>query len=162
MLYPAQLYKEELKKKLVSKWYDPKYKWYFGGERYMNEVPDNTEWRQDFVHLDAAGEVDGYFSYHYDKAAKSLNQFGLVSFSDNGTDLVLDAIHRVMYLFKEEQVQRCEFWAFSDNPVNKLYKKLMKRYGGLIVGHLTDCAYFGGKYHSMDIYEVFAEGMTHG
>jgi hypothetical protein len=36
MLYPAQLYKEELQKKMISKWYDPKYMYYFGEERYIN------------------------------------------------------------------------------------------------------------------------------
>jgi hypothetical protein len=160
MLYPAQLYKEELKKKLISKWYDPKYQWYFGGERYANDVPDNTEWRQDFVHLNSNCDIDGYFSYHHDRAAKSLNQFGLISFSDNGTDLVMDAIHRVKYMFREEGIERCEFWAFDDNPVNKLYEKIVERYRGRCVGYLTRCAFFSGKYHDMRIYEVFSDRIT--
>jgi RimJ/RimL family protein N-acetyltransferase len=156
MLYPAQLYKEGLQKKMISKWYDPKYMYYFGEERYITQLPDNTEYRQDFVHLDSNGEVDGYFAYHFDKAAGSMSQFGLISFSDNGASLIQDAINRVKYMFKHG-AQRCEFWAFADNPVCKFYKYLMKRYGGEEVGYLKRCAYFDGLYHDMIIFEVLVE-----
>ena len=73
MLYPAQLYREELKHKLISCWYKPEYDYYFCGEYSEFSVPDTTMWRRDFVHLDKDGEVDGYFSYHYNEVAKSLS-----------------------------------------------------------------------------------------
>ena len=156
MLYPAQLYKEELKKKLISCWYDPKYRYYFGGDRHEFNVPDNTDWRQDFVHLADDGSVDGFFSYNYTDTTKSMSQFGLISFSDNGMPLITDAIHQVKKMFLNG-AQRCEFWAFADNPVCKLYNRLMSKYGGLIVGHLTRSGYFDGKYHDVVFYEVLAE-----
>lgn len=59
MLYPAQLYREELKWKLISCWYKPEYDYYFCGEYSEFDVPDTTMWRRDFVHLDKDGEVDG-------------------------------------------------------------------------------------------------------
>lgn len=55
---PAQLYKEELKRKMISYWYDPKYQWYFASDRNKFEIPDNAYWRRDFVHLNSDGEIE--------------------------------------------------------------------------------------------------------
>lgn len=156
MLYPAQLYKDELRKKLISCWYDPKYRWYFGGEFNEFSVEDNAYWRQDFVHLDSEGSVDGFFSYNYNDSTKSLTNFGLVSFSSNGAALVMDALSRVKYMF-ERGAQRCEFWAFADNPACKLYDLFAKRYGGEMVGRLHRTAYFDGVYHDTVFYEFLVE-----
>lgn len=156
MLYPAQLYKDELRKKLISCWYDPKYRWYFGGEHNEFSVPENTDWRHDFVHLDNNGEVDGFFSYNYTDGSKSMTQFGLISFRDYAFPLIADALDRVKYMF-ENGAQRCEFWAFTDNPVCKVYDKFAERYGGKIVGRLTRSAYFDGEYHDVVFYEFLVE-----
>jgi hypothetical protein len=101
MLYPAQLYKEELKRKLIGCWYKPEYDYYFLGDYREFTVPDNTDWRRDFVHLNKNGEVDGYFSYHYNEVAKSLSQFGLISFTGNGGALMLDCIRHIDKLISE-------------------------------------------------------------
>lgn len=156
MLYPAQLYKEELSKKLISCWYDPKYKYYFSGDHHEFRPPDNTDWRQDFVHLDKDGEVDGYFAYHYNDGSKSMTQFGLISFSNNGAPLLYDAIQRVMYMFKNG-AQRAEFWAFADNPACRIYDKLAGRYGGTRAGYMHRGAFFDGEYHDIVFYEFLVE-----
>lgn len=158
MLVPAQLYKEEVKKKMVEKWYDPKYQYYFGGEYNECQIGDNAYWRRDFVHLDAKGEVDGYFAHNYNDACKSISGFCLISFSDNGTALVWDVIKYIRNLFRIE-AQRAEFFAFADNPAVKLYDKLICRYGGKVIGRLTRSAYFNGKYHDSIIYEILKEDL---
>ena len=154
MLYPAQLYKEELKQRLISCWYKPKYKFYFGDEYNEFEVPAHSNGRRDFVHLDEQGHVDGYFSYWYNKVAKSLNNFGLISFTNNGFPLIRDAEAHVVELMNNNEVRRLEFWAFEDNPVNNLYKRFMKKYDGKIAGYLRDTEWFDGKYHNTIIYEI--------
>lgn len=153
MLYPAQLYKEELKRKLIGCWYKPKYDYYFMGEYNEFNVGDNAYWRTDLVHLDKNGEVDGYFSYQRNDVAKSISQFGLVSFVDNGTNLVTDCIRHINKLVSEG-LHRMEWWAVSDNPANKIYEWLIARYGGQITGRMHDCHYFGGKYHDAVMYEI--------
>lgn len=97
--------------------------------------------------------MDGYFSYQRNDAARSISQFGLVSFVDNGTDLVPDCIRHVDKLVSEG-LHRMEWWAVSDNPANKIYEWLIARYGGQIAGRLHDCNYFGGKYHDSIMYEI--------
>ena len=74
MLYPAQLYRKELKRKLVEHWYDTKYSYYFSGSAYEVTPPDNNETRHDFVHLGKDGSVDGYFSYQIDASINILNE----------------------------------------------------------------------------------------
>lgn len=154
MLYPAQLYKEELKRKLIGCWYKPEYDYYFVGDYREFTVPDNTDWRRDFVHLRADGEVDGYFSYHYDEIAKSLSQFGLISFTVNGGALMVDCIRHIDKLISEG-LHRMDWWAVTDNDhANKIYERLIKRYGGTIAGRMHDCNFFSGKYHDSVMYEI--------
>lgn len=159
MLYPAQLYAEELKRRLISCWYDEKYQYYFGNERFAHQVPDNTEYRHEFVHLNSNGDVDGYFSYSYDKGSKSMANFGLISFSDFSADFTTDVLKRIRYMFAVEGCQRLDFWCFEDNPVRKTYEKLINRFGGTLCGKLHRASYFGGKYHDTCFYEVLRENM---
>ena len=105
------------------------------------------------MHLNKDGEVDGYFSYHMNEVAKSASQFGLVSFSDNGAGFVKDCIDHMKQLIAEG-LHRVEWWAVSDNPVNKFYESIIKRYDGTIAGLMHDCNYFRGEYHDSVMYEI--------
>jgi len=155
MLYPAQLYREELKRKLISAWYDPKYKYYFSGSAYELSIPDNNETRHDFVHLDKDGKADGYFSYQIDWQAKSLYNFGLIGFADDNKMFLLDCVRRIQEMAQQE-IRRAEFCAWSDNPVNKFYERLVeKAHVGRIAGRLWQSGYFDGRYHDTTIYEIF-------
>jgi RimJ/RimL family protein N-acetyltransferase len=160
MLYPAQLYAEELKRKLISCWYNPKYQWYFGGEQFAHQVSDNAEYRHEFVHLDSNGNIDGYFSYHHDDAARSLNNFGLVSFSEMNLAFIKDVIDRIKYMLFEEGFSRLDFWCFADNPVRKAYEKMIKLFGGHLAGTLHRTAYFGNNYHDTCFYEILKENIS--
>ena len=159
MLYPAQLFKEELKRKLVSVWYDPKYQYYFSGDLHEFTVPDNTDWRQDFVHLDNRGSIDGFFSYNYNDNSKNMRNFGLISFTDNGIPLIYDAIKRVKYMF-QMGAQKLEFWAFVDNPIYPTYKNMIESYGGHQTGYMKRSDYFNGKYHDVAFFELLVEDIV--
>lgn len=154
MLYPAQLYREELKRKLIECWYKPEYDYYFCGEYSEFSVPDTTMWRRDFVHLGVDGEVDGYFSYQYHDTANSASQFGLISFTSNGAALMRDVMAHIDMLISQG-LHRVEWWVVQDNErAAGIYEKIIKRYGGSVAGHMHDCTYFGGKYHDSILYEI--------
>lgn len=154
MLKPAQLYRDELNRKLIEHWYDPKCKYYFLDCQREFNPPDNTEWRRDFVCVNSKNEVVGYFAYHHDDVARSLSQFGLISFTaDNNVLLIRDCINHINQLVKEG-LHRVEWWAVDGNPANVLYDKLIKRYGGVVAGRMRDCHYFGGEYHGSIMYEI--------
>lgn len=153
-LVPAQPYREELKCKLIECWYNPKYKYYFSGSAYELSVPDNNDHRHDFVHLDKNGDVDGYFSYQIDWRAKSLYNFGLIGFADNNISFIMDCVRRLEHMIDTEEIQRLEFWAWADNPINKFYRHMVNKWGGKVAGYLTNSGFFDGRYHDSIIYEV--------
>ena len=153
---PAQLHEEEIKRKLIACWYDPKYIYYFGGNYRVNQIGDNADWRRDYAFVDKDGNVSGYFSYNYDECSKSMHNFGLIDFSGNGQELVRQALEHIRGMF-EKGAQRLEVMCFGDSPACRLYDFYMKRCGGKQVGKLTRAWYFDGKYHDSIIYELLAE-----
>lgn len=94
-----------------------------------------------------------YLAHHCNGGAKSISQFGLISFAENGVALVRDCLAHVDKLISEG-LHRIEWWAIEDNPTNNMYEKLIQRYGGTVAGRMHDCNYFGGKYHDSIMYEI--------
>lgn len=153
MIVSAHSYKEELKNKLIEKWYDDKYIYYFADERSELRMPDNCEWIHHMVHLNSKGEVDGAFIYNYNASSRSISGISLISFVDNGAPLMMEFIKYMMDMFKKG-ARRVEFYAFTDNPACKQYDRIIAKYGGRKVGYLRETSYFDGRYHDMYIYEV--------
>lgn len=156
MLYPAQLYENELREKLMSCWYQPEYDWYFGGEYNSLKLTDSHTHQRDFVHISTNGKVDGYFSYMYSGTDRAMTAFSLIGFSKNNSLFIRDILNHITEMFKSN-AQKLEFYAFSENPVNNLYEKTIKRYGGRKVGVLRRHRYFNGKCHDCNIYEILNE-----
>ena len=153
MIVSAHSYKEELKNKLIEKWYDDKYIYYFADERSELQIPNNCDWIHHMVHLNSKGEVDGAFIYNYNATSRSISGISLISFVDNGAPLMREFIKYMMDMFKKG-ARRAEFYAFTDNPACKQYDRIIAKYGGRKVGYLRETSYFDGRYHDMYIYEV--------
>jgi hypothetical protein len=160
MLKPAQLYKEELNRKYIETWYDDKYKFYRSDPYAGNiSIPNNNSQKHSFVCIDDKGSVIGYFSYSVNWEVKSICNFGLISFIDNNNCILIkDIIRQLSHMIKDVGFKRIEFWAFKDNPANKGYSKIVKRYGGSQVAELHNVAMLSdGKLHDMVIYEILFE-----
>jgi hypothetical protein len=153
MIVSAHCYKEELKNKLIEKWYDDKYIYYFADERSELRMPDNCDWVHHMVHLNSKGEVDGAFIYQYNATSRSISGISLISFVDDGGPLMWEFIKYMMNMFKKG-ARRAEFYAFTDNPACKQYDRIIAKFGGRKVGYLRETSYFDGRYHDMYIYEV--------
>ena len=153
MIVSAHCYKEELKNKLIEKWYDDKYIYYFADERSELQIPSNCDWIHHMVHLNSKGEVDGAFIYQYNATSRSISGISLISFVDDGGPLMWEFIKYMMNMFKKG-ARRAEFYAFTDNPACKQYDRIIAKFGGRKVGYLRETSYFDGRYHDMYIYEV--------
>ena len=154
MLEPAQLYKEELNREYIKTWYDDKHKYYADIGAYSLNIPDNNAEKHCFACIDKNGNVTGYFSYNVNWQVKSLCNFGLISFKDNNTTLIRDVIKHIRHMLDDIGIQRVEFWAFKDNPANRGYSKLIKKFGGSKVAELHKVNMLrDGKLHDMYIYE---------
>ncbi len=157
MIKPAQLYTEELKRLYCETWYDPKYMYYrsyVGAETF--QIPDNTYEHHHFAILDN-NEVIGCISYDINWAAKVAYNFGIISFKQSlvfGKDLlkIIDNI------FIEYNMNKIEFWAFSDNPAIKHYYKFIDKFGGRTIGISKQSnMLMDGKLHDSVMFELFRD-----
>ena len=163
MLKPAQLYREELNRKLTECWYNPRYQYYFLDCPREFQVPDTTEWRRDFVCVNSKDEIVGYFAYHHDDVARSLSQFGLISFTEKANPLLIRDCERHIQSLVDKGLHRMEWWAVSTNShANEIYEKIINScieegYYAHVAGHMHDCHFFDGCYHDSILYEILFE-----
>lgn len=156
MLKPAQLYKEEIKTKLIEHWYDPRCQHYFAGNYREWQIPDNCDWRREFACVSSSGEVIGYFSYSYDEISRSMANFGLISFVESPI-VLLDAVRHTKLMLESGMAQRVEIWAFADNPANEIYEHFMQKFGGWCCGKLDRTCFYNGKFHDSKVYQLLVE-----
>lgn len=160
MFESAHAYKEELKLKLIKCWYEEKYKYYFAGEYSEIQIGNNCDYRHDLVHINPkTEEIDGFLSYNYDGRSRSISGFGLISFSNNGALLLRNTIRHIIDMFKNGDIQRCEFWAFADNPAVMQYDRIISKYGGEKIATLHRTNWFDGGYHDCVVYEILEENL---
>lgn len=158
MLVAAQIYREELQKKLQATWYDMKYQYFWQGGCNDIEIPNDNYWKKQFVFLDKEGNITGYFSYNCCADTGSLNNFGLISFIDYNPRFIQSVIKHLKNILSKGCINRIEFFAYEDGPANKGYKKLVKKFGGKQVGKLTkNTRLLDGKLHDTVFYEIFRE-----
>mgnify|MGYP006380560877 CR=1 FL=1 len=158
MLKPAQLYRDEVTKKYVETWYDLKYMWYYTHGCEELKLPDSNYEKHNFVCVNSGDAVTGYFSYSIDWRAKSIYSVGAMSFVDNNVLFMRDILNHFKDMFENHNIQRLEFWAYTDNPVNKTYSKLVSKFGGREVGILRKSNMaMDGKLHDTVIYEILKE-----
>lgn len=87
MIKPAQLYKEEIKKKYIETWYNEEYMYYSGWSGVEEpDIPDNNYDSHHFVSVDNDGNILGYISYSVSFVTMSADRFGAISF-DKGNVL---------------------------------------------------------------------------
>ena len=160
MLVPAQLYKEELKKKMVSTWYNLEYQYYWSNyyeEPNFEKNNNNDIYNRQFAFVED-NKVTGYFSYTFDNSTKSLYNMGVLSFEKPNYHFIKAVIKHIKWLFDEKIIDRIEFFAYEDNPAIKGYDKILERFGGKRVGKLTRSQkLYDGKLHNTILYEILRE-----
>ena len=157
MLVPAQLCRDEISRELTARWYIPRFSHYFSGNREEVRIADNAHWRRDFAYEDMHHRLGGYFSYAYNESARSMSNFGLVGFQKNNIAFLREVKAHILHMIVTGQAHRIEFWAFTDNPVMKLYRRWAEQYGGVEIATLHRVAFYEGAYHDMSVFEFLRE-----
>ncbi len=160
MLKPAQLYKAELQRKYIERWYDLSAQYYVSNTgRNALDIPDNPEEKCYFACIANDGSVVGYFSYEIDWQTHSVERIGLISFTDTPNVLLInDVIKHVKSLFENNGIRRVEWGAYEDNPAMRGYEKLAARFGGRKVGTYHQCCMLlDGKLHDLSVFEILVE-----
>ena len=156
MLKVGNLYQEQLKKLYCERWYDPHYQFWFGSNaHYYYNVPDNDEYRREFVSVDKDDKVIGHFSYRFDMDSRNANNFGMILFDKSKKIMfardVLDAIEMLFTTFNCHSA----IWnVIIGNPAEQIYDKFIEQFGGKVCSYYKDDAYLYGKYYDTKGYQL--------
>lgn len=161
MLKPAQLYREELKKKGVETWYKPEYQWYYGGGGSREfDIPDNCYESREFVSVDENDNIIGYMGYSFSQSAMSAYNFGALSFDLGNPIVALDMKQLIADIFFKYNMNRVEWFCFADNPAIKGYRSFIKRYGGRECGYFRkQCKLLDGEFHDAVCFEILRDDL---
>jgi hypothetical protein len=162
MLDYAKKYEAELVKLYYDIAFDPFYNFHqYDAYRGMLQLPDDTRNDNDFVSL-LGKEILGYIHYSISRLNNAITSLSIVHFGgkDGKGSLVFgrDAMTATKDIFDKFGFNKINFCVVVGNPVEKTYDKLVKRYGGRIVGtYKQDTRLIDGKLYDVKHYEILAE-----
>lgn len=157
MLAPAQLYTDELKRKLWEIAFEEHYMYFNSG--YTDEYqPSNSTWNeQEFASLDSNGDVMGYIRYGINQRNQVCSGLCAVNFTTKIT-FARDLLKAIDDIFCKYKYRKLKYGVYIGNPIESTYDKLTSKYNGRIVGiYKQDCKLLDGEYHDYKEYELFRE-----
>lgn len=158
MIDIAQKYSDELKLLFLNTAYDEKYMFYNGS--WVSEYKPSTDnWNNyEFVSIDSDNKVIGYISYGIKRDTYSVDGLRIINFSDNKITFGKDVIKVIQDIFMKYSFRKLSFAVFVGNPIEKTYDKLIKKYGGRIIGiKEKDEKLLDGKLYDFKMYEIFRD-----
>lgn len=163
MLLPAILVKNELEELYKTTWFDDRYMYFHNGVYADNlQISDNTYKCHQFASI-YNGNVIGYIGYAVSRPDDAVAGIAAIHFMDtpySNSSIVfgVDLYHALRDIFEKYKFRKISFTVTRGNPIEKSYDKLIKKYGGRIVGvYHKDVRLTDGEYHDQKIYEIMAE-----
>jgi RimJ/RimL family protein N-acetyltransferase len=162
MLDYAKKYESELVKLYQDIAFDPFYNFQqFDACRETFEIPRNTWDGHYFVSL-VGTKVIGYISYFIKRSEHYANSLNIVHFggkdAKNGIIFGKDVMTALRDIFERFRFIKLDFCVVSGNPIERTYDKLIKRYGGRIVGIFkNETRLIDGRLYDVKHYEILAE-----
>lgn len=155
MLEPAIKYAEQLQNLGYDIWFNDKYKYYNSEIYYSGIKVDEDTWsRHQFVSV-WRNIVIGYISYDICRANNSVTNLSIINFSDNKMVFGRDLQIAIRDIFDKYKFRKIKFYVVVGNPIEKSYDKLIKKYGGRIVGVCKDdVKLIDGEYYDTKQYEI--------
>lgn len=159
MLDIAIKHSDELKEKLCGIWFENKYKYYNYNIDYEVFEPDKETWNNhQFVSLDNEGNVIGYISYSINRRTYNACGFGAINFSDNKITFGMDLGQVLKDIFEKFKFNKLSFCVVINNPIEKSYDKMIKKYNGRIVGiEYKETKLMDGEYYDVKKYEILRD-----
>lgn len=157
MLEPAIKYRDQLEKLQYNIWFNDKYKYWNCDTYYQSMQIDTDTWnRHQFVSV-YNDEVIGYISYNVSRSDNNAYSLSIINFSDNTVIFGVDLSRALKDIFEKYRFRKLNFTVVVGNPIEKSYDKMIKKYGGRIVGiHKDDVKLINGEYYDRKLYEILA------
>lgn len=157
MLEPAIKYRDQLENIQYDTWFNDKYKYWNSDIFYGSMQIDIDTWsRHQFVSVNN-GVVLGYIEYSISRTNNSVLSLSIMNFSDNKIVFGKDLIQALKDIFEKYKFRKMNFSVIIGNPIEKSYDRMIKKYGGRIVGtYKDDATLIDGKCYDRKLYEILA------
>lgn len=158
MLELAIKYRDQLNQMQYNMWLNDKYKYWNNCSYYGQiQIDDDTWNRHQFVSVHN-GEILGYISYNIARDDGSAHTLSIANFSENKVIFGKDLRQALEDIFVKYRFRKLSFTVVVGNPIERTYDKLIKKYGGEIVGiQKKEVKLMDGKYYDRKLYEIFIE-----
>lgn len=154
MLKYAWQYKESLEQLYVKTIDDPRLK-FVNCDGYLGfniDIKDTTWDRLQYVSVNSKGKIIGYLCAILDLKINSVSSLHVMNFYDKSVTFSKD-----FYKFLDMLIHRYAKINFSvvvGNPAEAMYDRVIKKYGGRIVGVKEDHVIIDGDLYDFKMYEI--------
>ena len=157
MLEPAIKYKDQLEKLQYDIWFQEKYKYWNCSVYYEAINIDINTWdKHQFVSV-VNGNVIGYIGYNISREDNSTYSLSILNFTDDKISFGMDLGQALKDIFEKYHFRKLNFNVVVGNPIEKSYDKMIKKYGGRIIGtKKEDVKLIDGEYYDKKMYEILA------
>jgi hypothetical protein len=158
MLEFAKIREKELKGLFWQTAFDPFYK-YMDMCAYREDfsLPKDTNGQHYFTSI-WQDKIIGFINYQINREANRVDGFFCVHFGKKHSYIFAkDLMTAIRDIFEEYKFNKINFCVIIGNPVEKTYDRLIKKYGGRIVGVFkNDIKLIDGNLYDLKCYELMA------
>jgi len=158
MLDVAIKYTDKLKIKFANTMFNDKYKYYYNSS-YRNEYkPEDSSWnKHEFVSI-YNNDILGYMAYSIKRETYSANSLCIINFTEPNIIFSKDLKKLLTDIFEKFNFMKLNFGVTVGNTIEASYDKMIKKYGGRIVGiYKEEDKLIDGTYADSKVYEIFRE-----
>jgi hypothetical protein len=156
----AYQYKDKLQVAYSNIIFQDKYKFY-NFNNYWNYQLKLSESSWDDIEMTSVDQNDnvrGYLRAGISRTSDKISCLGIMNFYDTNVTFSRDLYQFLKDLFEKYNFRKFEFNVVVGNPIEKMYDKYIKKYGGSIVGIKRESTKLqDDKLYDIKLYEIFKE-----
>lgn len=123
------------------------------------DAPIEEAWEfTEQVSINGANEIVGYFQATIKRPENFVENILALNLKNNSYTFAKDFKDFWTSMFDKHKFRKIRFYVIIGNPAEKLYDKIVTKYGGKIIGLFRDEVLFNdGTYRDVKIYELYKD-----